>query len=135
MTTKEYNAVAGRFMKVEETTEHVIVGLLGSLWADDLTHDQLNHIKGFCQLSNHRHTFLTDYQAPINANMFNDYIRIEKESPAPEWMNKWQKKDFEAACLKISSAQSPEEFERVVSYIDSYYGSDVLSAAREYMHC
>lgn len=134
MTNREYNAVAGRFMKVEETAEHVIIGLLGSLWADDLTANQLNHIKGFYQLSIHRHTFLTDYQAPRKGSMFNDYIRIEKSSPAPSWMNKYQKEDFESACLKISCIQSPEDFYRVMNDID-IYGVDVVNTAREYMHC
>ena len=137
MTKREYNAVAGRFLKVEDTADYVIIGLIGSLWYHDLTRDQLNHIKGFCRLSNHRHTLLAgaDYQAPINTKMFNNYIRIEKASPAPAWMNKYQKQNFESACLKISSVQSSEELESVIRYIDDYYGEEVLSAAREYMNC
>lgn len=134
MTNKEYNAVAGRFMKVEDTEQYVIVGLLGSLHADDLTPNQLTHIKGFYQLTIHRHTFLTDYQAPRNASMFNDYIRIEKSSPAPYWMSKYQKEDFESACLQISAIQTPEDFYRVMNDID-LYGVDVINAARAYMCC
>ena len=47
MTNREYNAVAGRFMTIERAEDYVVVGLLGSLWKDDLTGNQLRHIKTF----------------------------------------------------------------------------------------
>lgn len=134
LSKREYNAIAGRFIKVEETAEHIIVGLLGSLHAGNLTINQLNHIKGFYQLSIHKHSFLKDYKAPRNASMFNDYMRIEKASPAPSWMNKYQKEDFESACLKISTIQTPKDFYRVMNDIN-FYEIDVVNAAREYMNC
>ena len=134
MTTREYNAVAGRFLKVDETDDHVIVGLIGSLWSADLTADQLAHIKGFYQKSFHRHTFLRDYNVSRNASMYNEFIQIEKRSPAPNWMNKYQKEDFESACLKISGIRSPRDFYRVMDEID-FYGTDVVNCAREYMRC
>lgn len=134
MTNKEYNQIAGRFVKVEETPEYIIIGLLGSLWKDDLTKNQLHHIKSFYGLRFYKHTFITDYKAPINASMYNNYMKIEKASPAPSWMSKYQKEDFEKACRKIAGIQSPKDFYQVMNDID-IYGVDVVNAAREYMNC
>lgn len=135
MTPREYNSVAGRFMTVERGEGFVIVGLLGSLWKADLTHDQLRHIKTFCAgRPFYKHYWLTDYAAPTNASMYNCYMLIDTRNPLPDTFNKYQKADFWNACAKIDAIESREDYYEALWELE-YYSEEVVNAARDYMGC
>lgn len=134
MTTREYNAVAGRFMTVERGKDYVIVGLIGSLYKADLTRDQLHHIVNFCaKRPFYKYEWLTDYTAPINHSMYNNYLYVSTRNPMPDTFNRFQKEDFWRACEKIYRVQTCNEFRSLLRYDLSWYGEEVVSAAREYM--
>ena len=135
MTTKEYNAVAGRFLTIDRGESFVIVGLFGSLYKEDLTADQLRHIKGFCAgRPFYKHFWLRDYTAPINASMYNDFLYIDMRNPIPDYCNKYQKEDFWSACAKIDAIESSDDFHEVLWDL-GYYSEEVANAAQDYMGC
>lgn len=135
MTAREYNAIAGRFITLESTEDHVIVGLIGSLYRADLTGDQLRHIKGFCSgRPFYKHHWIFDHEPPINKSMYNDFLYIDKRNPLPDYFNKYQKADFWSACEKIDRIESVEDFYSVLWDL-GYYTEAVATAALEYMGC
>lgn len=78
MNNSERNAISGRFSKVDETDQAVIVGCFGTLFANDLTPWQVEHIKGFYSLSGHDLQALPDCPAVVNRSIYNGFLSISK---------------------------------------------------------
>ena len=73
--------ISGRFHLIEKNEHHTVVGLLGSARAEDLTGENIKHIKGFyfsSHLENHR--ILDDFPVSINRSMFNNFIEFYNEA-------------------------------------------------------
>ena len=81
MTTTERNQVAGRFLTVSRSP--LVIGCIGSLWADHLTEAQSAYILGFYGASGHTYHVTQDYPVSINRSMYNDFIVVE-DSLTPE---------------------------------------------------
>lgn len=81
MTTTERNQVAGRFLTVSRSP--LVIGCIGSLWADSLTEAQADYILAFCGASGHTFHIVRDYPVSINRSLYNDFIVVE-DSLTPE---------------------------------------------------
>lgn len=75
ITQTERNRIAGRFMKVSENP--LVIGLLGSLHARDLTPAQMAHIKAYYNASGKDHEIKKEFPVEINRSMYNDFIIIK----------------------------------------------------------
>lgn len=74
MTEAERTKIAGRFTIAEITADYIAVGCIGSLWADDLTEAQIDHIKGFYNHSGCIHEVWGSYPVKLNHTLYNDFL-------------------------------------------------------------
>ena len=64
MTDLERLSIAGRFTLVSRSAGTVVVGCIGSLWAEDLSPAQLDYIRGFYNCAGWTHRIVPDYPYP-----------------------------------------------------------------------
>ena len=87
MRPKDYQShigsIQGRFRKVDETENTVIVGLFKSLEYKLLDDIHITHIASFYvgdagDNTSHKTRYLPDYPVKINRSMYSGFIEIEK---------------------------------------------------------
>ena len=67
--------IAGRFHLIEKTEDHTVVGLLGNIYAEDLSPENITYIKGFYHSSHFpTHKIIYDFPVKVNRKMFNNFI-------------------------------------------------------------
>lgn len=71
--------ISGRFHLIERRDGLTVVGLLGYVWAHDLTPAQIDYIKGFYHVSGQPHRVTDDYPVSINRSMYNNFLIIGEE--------------------------------------------------------
>lgn len=74
---REIKRIAGRFLRVSENP--AVVGLIGNVCAEDLTENQINHIKGFCNIKSKEFIILNDYPVKLNRGIYNNFILFKEE--------------------------------------------------------
>lgn len=68
--------IAGRFTIADQTPEYLAVGFIGCAWADSLTPAQLDHVRGFYNMTGKRTEVWYAYPVKLNQNHYNDFLII-----------------------------------------------------------
>lgn len=77
--------ISGRFHKVKQEGDVLVVATLGALWTRDLTTDQLEYIRAFYHFDGIA-SFVDDYPGIQCRGNYNDFIVFTKETKAEsEW--------------------------------------------------
>lgn len=71
--------IAGRFTIADQTPEYLAVGFIGSTWADSLTPEQLDHVRGFYGMTGKRAEVCLSYPVQLNRNHYNDFLVIYRD--------------------------------------------------------
>lgn len=77
MTDLERLHIAGRFTLVSRSAGTVVVGCIGSLWAEDLSPAQLDYIRGFYNCAGWPHRIVPDYPYP-SKGLYNNLVIFEE---------------------------------------------------------